>query len=216
MSLLKNVSIFEGLTDEELATIEELCVVRNYPKNSILINEGDESNSMYVVESGKVKVFVSDTNGKEFVLNTQGPGSYFGELSLLDDSRRSASVVTTERTTLRIIYKADFEKILAEYPNISITLLKNLTKKIRDLTENVKSLALKDVYGRIKKLFDDLSEEQDGIRVIQEKLTQQDIANRVGSSREMVARILKDLVAGGYVDNEQKQMKILKDLPESY
>ena len=218
MSLLMNVSLFEGLDEDELKTIEGLCQKRNYPKNSILINEGDESNSLYIIESGKVKVFVSDTSGKEFVLNTMGPGSegYFGELALLDDERRSASVITVEKSLLAIIYKADFERILAEHPSISLKLLKNLTRKVRSLTDSIKSLALKDVYGRIKKLFDDLAVDEEGEMVVNERLTQQEIANRVGSSREMVARILKDLILGGYINNEHKKMKILKDLPDSY
>lgn len=218
MSLLMNVSLFDGLDDNELKAIEGLCQRRNYPKNSILINEGDESNSLYIIESGRVKVFVSDTSGKEFVLNTMGPGAegYFGELALLDDERRSASVITVEKSILAIIYKADFERILEEHPSISLKLLKNLTRKVRSLTDSIKSLALKDVYGRIKKLFDDLAVDEDGELTVSEKLTQQEIANRVGSSREMVARILKDLIMGGYINNESKKIKITKDLPESY
>ena len=216
MTDLSHISIFKGLPDAELAALQELCITRTYPKNTVIINEGDQANAMFICTSGKVKVYVSDENGREFVLNSMGEGEYFGELSLLDDETRSASVMTTDKSTFTILYKDDFTKVIINNPNIGLTLLRNLTQRIRQLTDNVKTLALQDVYGRIRKILMDLSEEKDGETVIEEKLTQQDIANRIGSSREMVARILKDLATGGYIEIEKKQFRILKKLPESY
>ncbi len=216
MTDLSHISIFEGLPAEELAALQELCITRTYPKNTVIINEGDQANAMFICSSGKVKVYVGDENGREFVLNSMGPGEYFGELSLLDDETRSASVITTEKSTFSILYKDDFTKVVLHNPNIALVLLRNLASRIRKLTENVKTLALQDVYGRIRKTLIDLSVERDGETYIEEKLTQQDIANRIGSSREMVARILKDLATGGYIEIERKQFKLLKKLPESY
>ncbi|HBO94356.1 MAG: Crp/Fnr family transcriptional regulator [Pseudomonadales bacterium] len=216
MTDLSHISIFEGLPEAELSALQELCITRTYPKNTVIINEGDQANAMFICTSGKVKVYVSDENGKEFVLNSMGPGEYFGELSLLDDETRSASVITTDKSTFSILYKDDFSKVVLNHPDIALVLLRNLASRIRKLTENVKTLALQDVYGRIRKTLLDLSTEKDGDTVIEEKLTQQDIANRIGSSREMVARILKDLATGGYIEIERKQFRILKKLPESY
>lgn len=216
MTELSHISIFEGLPEAELSALQELCITRTYPKNTVIINEGDQANAMFICTSGKVKVYVSDENGKEFVLNSMGPGEYFGELSLLDDETRSASVITTDKSTFSILYKDDFSKVVLNHPDIALVLLRNLASRIRKLTENVKTLALQDVYGRIRKTLLDLSTEKDGDTVIEEKLTQQDIANRIGSSREMVARILKDLATGGYIEIERKQFRILKKLPESY
>jgi len=216
MSDLKNISIFEGLSEEELAAIEAIAVTRNFPKNSVIINEGDMANAMYVVSSGKVRVYVSDEQGKEFILNTMGPGEYFGELSLLDDEKRSASVITTEKSAFSIIYKDEFAKALLNNPSLAMALLKNLASSVRKLTDNIKTLALQDVYGRIRKTLLSMAVEQGDIMVVEEKLTQQDIANRIGSSREMVARILKDLTVGGYIRSERKQFQLLKKLPESY
>ena len=216
MTDLSHISIFEGLPEAELSALQELCITRTYPKNTGIINEGDQANAMFICTSGKVKVYVSDENGKEFVLNSMGPGEYFGELSLLDDETRSASVITTDKSTFSILYKDDFSKVVLNHPDIALVLLRNLASRIRKLTENVKTLALQDVYGRIRKTLLDLSTEKDGDTVIEEKLTQQDIANRIGSSREMVARILKDLATGGYIEIERKQFRILKKLPESY
>ena len=216
MTDLSHISLFEGLPPEELTALQELCISRTYPKNTVIINEGDQANAMYICCSGKVKVYVSDESGKEFVLNSMGPEEYFGELSLLDDETRSASVITTEKSTFSILHKDDFSKVVIKHPKIALVLLRNLASRVRKLTDNVKTLALQDVYGRIRKTLMDLGTEKDGVTVIEEKLTQQDIADRIGSSREMVARILKDLTTGGYIEIEKKQFTLLKKLPESY
>ncbi len=215
METLANISLFAGLSDESLQAIDALTTTRNYPKNSIIINEGDVSNSLYLLMEGRVKVYLSDEDGREFILNTLKPGEYFGEWGLLDDERRSASVMTTEKCMFKLLHQKDFDRLRSEHPDINQSLMVNLVARIRELTENVKALALKDVYGRIRKLLNDMAESGDGT-IIEEKLTQQEIANRVGSSREMVARILKDLTSGQYIQVEKKQIEILKPLPENY
>lgn len=214
--MLKNVPIFSGLSDNELATIEQHAISRSYPKNSIIINEGDQTDSLYVVLTGKVKVYLSDESGKEVILNIQGPGQYFGELALVDDAERSASVITMEKSTFLVITKAEFKDVLAKHPNIAFNLIRDLTNTVRSLTDNVKSLALLDVYGRVAKTLLGLATDQGGRLVIEDKLTQQDIANRVGASREMVARILKDLAIGGYISYEKRNIIINERLPAHY
>ena len=150
-------------------------------------------------------------------MNTLGPGDYFGELALLDDSTRSASVRTVEKSEFRIVMKEDFNGVLDEHPNIARQLISNLAGRVRKLTADVKSLALQDVYGRVANVLMDLSEERgDGTLFIPEKLTQQDIADRVGASREMVARILKDLTIGEYIRFEGRHIIINTRLPAKY
>lgn len=150
-------------------------------------------------------------------MNTLGPGDYFGELALLDDSTRSASVRTVEKSEFRVVMKDDFNKVLDDHPNISRQLISNLAGRVRKLTADVKSLALQDVYGRVANVLMDLSEERgDGTLFIPEKLTQQDIADRVGASREMVARILKDLTIGEYIRFEGRHIIINTRLPAKY
>jgi|TARA_B100002019_G_C21151840_1_gene538661 CRP/FNR family cyclic AMP-dependent transcriptional regulator len=216
VSVLKSVEIFSGLSDEELATLEETSIRRSYPKNTVIINENDVADSLYVIESGKVKVYCSDKNGKEFIMNTLSYGDYFGELALLDDDRRSASVRTMEKADFCIIYKQDFNQVLDQHPNIAKTLIKNITRRVRALTEKVKSLALQDVYGRVTKVLNSLATERNDEFYVEEKLTQQDIADRVGASREMVARILKDLTIGGYISFENRHIVIHRRLPANY
>ncbi len=216
MSVLKSVEIFSGLSDAELAALEESSIRRSYPKNTVIINENDVADSLYVIESGKVKVYCSDKNGKEFIMNTLAGGDYFGELALLDDDRRSASVRTMEKADFCIIYKQDFNQVLDQHPNIAKTLIRNITRRVRALTEKVKSLALQDVYGRVTKVLNSLATERNDEFYVEEKLTQQDIADRVGASREMVARILKDLTIGGYISFENRHIVIHRRLPANY
>ncbi len=215
--ILDKVEIFEGLTPQEMEALAASSVVRSYPKNTVIINENDHADSLYIIESGRVKVYCSDKNGKEFIMNTLGAEDYFGELALLDDDKRSASVRTMEKSNFCIIYKDEFNQVLEQQPNIAKTLIRNLTRRVRKLTKDVKALALQDVYGRVTNVLNTLAESRDDdTSIIPEKLTQQDIADRVGASREMVARILKDLTIGEYISFEGRNIIINGKLPDNY
>jgi CRP/FNR family transcriptional regulator, cyclic AMP receptor protein len=213
---LKNVSLFSGLPDLTLDIIYSHAGVKTFPKGAIVISEGDETQSLYIVLSGKVKIYLSDDEGKEIILATHGPDEYFGELALLEDAPRSASVMTMEPCKFLVLSKTDFKECLLEYPDIALHLLKELASRVRRLTENVKSLALMDVYGRIARTLLNLAAEEGDKLVIAQQLTHQDIANRVGASREMVSRILKDLANGGYIKIENKRIVINKKLPSDW
>ena len=215
--ILQQVEIFQGLSEQELDALSASSSSRSFPKNTVVIHENDPADSLFIIETGKVKVYCSDKNGKEFIMNTQSEGDYFGELALLDDSTRSASVRTVEKSSFSIIYKDDFSRVLDDHPNITRKLMRNLAARVRKLTADVKSLALQDVYGRVANVLTDLAEERgDGTQYIPEKLTQQDIADRVGASREMVARMLKDLTIGDYIRFEGRHIIINAKLPAKY
>jgi CRP/FNR family transcriptional regulator, cyclic AMP receptor protein len=213
---LKNIALFSGLSEADMQAISKLAVTRSFPKNTLVICEGDSSNSLYVVLSGKVKVFLSDEEGKEVTLNMQGEGEYFGELAILDEAPRSASVMTVEDTKLAILSKAAFEKCMEQHPTIALTVMRGLARRLRELTENVRSLALMDVYGRVARLLLEMSEEENGKNVIKQRLTQRDIASMVGASREMVSRILRDLSIGGYISIENKIITLNERLPPAW
>src|SRR3569623_550926 len=214
--MLKNIPLFSGLGEAELAELGRHAVVRNYPKNTVIINEGDHSDSLYLIQDGRVKIYLADEQGKEIVIYHQGPGEYFGELALLDDAARSASVMTLERSSFCVLSKDVFRDFLAHNPNVAVSLIKDLTHRVRAITDNVKSLALLDVYGRVAKTLLGMATPQGDRLVIESKLTQQDIAARVGASREMVSRILKDLATGGNIHMEQKHIVIHDRLPARY
>jgi len=213
---IKNISLFEGLPDEDLQAISDLAVTRHYAKNTLVICEGDRSDSLYIVLSGKVKVFLNDEEGKEVTLNIQGEGEYFGELAMLDDAPRSATVMTLEETRLAVVSKSAFDECLESNPKIALTVIRGLARRLRELTENVRSLALMDVYGRVAHTLLDLAEERDGKLVVTQRLTQRDIASMVGASREMVSRILRDLTVGGYITSKNKIITINERLPSAW
>ena len=215
-TVFENVPLFSGLNESELSILAQHANIRTYPKNTVVINEGDEANALYVLLSGQVKVYLSNEEGKEIIVNMQGPCEHFGELALLDSTTRSASVMTTEKTKLAVISKPDFQRMLADNPGIALSLIRDLTRRVRVLSENVKSLALLDVYGRVAKTLLGMASERDDKLVVEKRLTQQDIANRVGASREMVARIMKDLTVGGYISLVDKQIVINEKLPKRY
>ena len=203
------------LSSDELKALAAQGVLKAYPKNAIIVSEGDETDSFYVIIEGRVKVYVSDEEGREVVLGTQGPGDYFGEM-VLDGGPRSASVVTVEPSRFAVVGRQRFRDFLYTHPDFSIHLVEKLIQRTRALTENVKSLALMDVYGRVARLLLDLAVTENGRLVVPERLTQQDIANRVGSSREMVSRIFKDLTAGGYISIDSKRITIHKNPPRHW
>jgi len=203
------------LNEGELRALSAQGVIKSYPRNTVIVSEGDDTDSFFILVSGHVKVYVSDEEGREVVLRAHGPGEYFGEM-VLDGQPRSASVMTTEPARLVVIPKAKFRDFVRGHPDFTIHLIENLIKRVRALTENVKSLALMDVYGRVARLMLDRARQEDGKLVIQEKLTQQDIANRVGASREMISKIFKDLVAGGYVSIDRKRITINKTPPRNW
>ena len=200
------------LTADELRAITGHAITRGFPRNAIILNEGDRTDTLYVILEGRVKVFVADVQGREIVLATQGPGEYFGEM-ILDEGPRSASVMTLEPSKFLVVPKEDFKEFLIKNPAFGVRLVEKLIHRVRQLTENVKSLALMDVYGRVARLLLELAEPQDGKLVIAERLTQQDIASRVGASREMISRIFKDLTTGGYVSLDRRQITIRRKPP---
>lgn len=220
MKNLQAVPLFKNLSAEDLEKISQHASTRSFPKNTVVINEGDDTDSLYLIDKGSVKVYLSDNNGKEVIINTLETGEYFGELAILSSGKRSASVMTLENTTLSLINKNNFKNLLLNQPTIAYVLIENLAQRVRELTENIKSLALQDVYGRVVKTLLSLSEpiqlDNADKRVIRKRITQQEIASRVGSSREMVARILKDLALGDYITHDNKQIVINKKLPDHY
>jgi CRP/FNR family cyclic AMP-dependent transcriptional regulator len=212
---MKSSSHLDVLTETELRDLSRQGAVKSYGKHTIIVSEGDETDSLYVILSGRIKVFVADESGREIVLGTQGPGEYFGEI-VLDGGPRSASVMTLEPSRFLVVPRSRMRAFLRSQPDFALRLILKLIRRTRALTASVKDLALMDVYGRVARLLVELAEEDDGKLVIGEKLTQSDIADRVGASREMVSRILKDLAAGGYISVRQKRITLHKAPPRHW
>jgi CRP/FNR family transcriptional regulator, cyclic AMP receptor protein len=207
-----NPAQLAAITDSFVRELATLGRVRSYPKNTVIITEGDSSDSLFVVLSGRVKAFVSDSEGHELILDTQGPGDYVGEMAL-DGKPRSASVVTLEPTTFSVVQREPLRDAIRRNPDFALEMLSKVIERARDATDNVKNLALLDVYGRVARLLLNMAVEVDGKLRIPDKITQQEIAERVGASRDMVSRIFRDLTVGGYISVENRIITINKKPP---
>lgn len=203
------------MTPQDATDLAEVATPRSFPRHAIIINEGDDSDSVYFILSGSVKVFLSDQEGKEAIVATLKAGDYFGEMAL-EPGSRSASVMALEPVSLAVVRMADFRAFLRTHPDFVFSLLGKLIRRARMVTRNLKGMALLDVYGRLTQLLDDLAVEVDGRRIIEEPLTHQQVASRIGCSREMVSKIMKDLTDGGYLDTSRKSIEIKRKLPESW
>jgi CRP/FNR family transcriptional regulator, cyclic AMP receptor protein len=213
---LRKIPFLSKIADGVLLTLAEKAKSAKFPKQATIVMEGDETSSLYIILSGKVRVFSSDDKSKEVTLLIQEPGSYFGEIALLSDEPRSASVVTLEPTVCAVISKSDFISWLMVNPDVAITLLGVLSEKIRQLTDKVRLMALSNVYERTVKALQAMSVVEGNLNVIHNRPTQQELASMVGASREMINKIMHELTKGGYVTIEDKLMLINKKLPASW
>lgn len=203
----------ETVRDPMVRELAERGVKRSYPTGAQIIREGERGDSLFVILSGKVRVYVSDRGGREMVLDFHGPGDYIGEMAL-DGKPRSASVAAVEPTTCSVVTRETLRAAIAANPDVAMSLIATLIERARIATDNVKNLALMDVYGRVARLLLSIAQEQpDGRLVVPERMTQQDIAERVGSSRDMISRIFKDLTAGGYITVVDRRITIQRKPP---
>ncbi len=190
--------------------------IRRYRARTTLIEEGDEGSSLIIVLSGALRIFCTGPNGREITLAVYGPGEYVGEMSL-DGGLRSASVETDSASVCAVVNGRTLRAFLARSPEFAFELIVRLIRRTRLATANASSLALLDAYGRLANLLDTLAEPHTGNkRIIKQRLTHRDISERIGCSRELVSRHLKDLARGGFIAILQRQIVLLKRLPQRW
>ena len=200
-----------ALRAAELQEISKHATTREFRPRTVLMSEGDETDNLYIILEGRVRAYVSDSDGREAVLSVMGPGEYFGEIAF-DKGPRSASVITLEPCRMLVVPREDFEEFVKRSPAFALHFINHLIGRIRTLTDNVRSLALMDAYGRVARLLLESAVTENGVQFV-EKLTQAEIASRVGCSREMVSRIFKDLVQGRYIAMEPNRIVINRKPP---
>ena len=212
-----NTKVSSEPTDKIL--VEELAKLgqkRRWRRGSILIQEGDVGDTLFVVLSGGVRVYSSDSTGKEVTLGTYGPGEYVGEMSL-DGGTRSATVVTVEPTECSLISREVLLKFIGECPEFALTLITRLIRRARLATDSARTLALLDVYGRLTRLLTQMAVPQaDGTWLVADRLTHLELSRHLACSREMVSRLLKDLENGGLIAVQGRGLVLLKALPSRW
>ncbi|MDP2983188.1 MAG: Crp/Fnr family transcriptional regulator [Candidatus Latescibacter sp.] len=213
INIFREIPLFSSLKDEELEAIARVSVLKNCPKDTLILIEDEEGDALFIIREGKVKVTSFSETGKEVIFSILGVGDFFGDMSLLDGKPRSASVISIEESSVYILRRADFHSIIEKHPNIALKLLKELTSRLRKADERIESLAFLDVRGRVAGILLQLAEESgektpEGI-VIRSRPTHQDLANMVGTTRETVTRILKQIENGNYITLSGKDVTIL-------
>ena len=201
------------------ASLRALAVrgdVRRFRKGTIVIHEGDLGDTLFILLSGRVKIYCINDHAREITFGVFGAGEYFGEMAL-DGGPRSASVITLEPTVCAVVRRSDILAFIAQVPEFSFEMLSRVIQRLRLATRDARNLAFIDVYGRLTRLLNELARPLlDGRRRIAERITHQEIASRVGCSREMVSRILKDLSQGGYLVVEDRHIVLTAKLPQRW
>ena len=210
---------FGSVTDPSLRALAERGVVRRYRRGTIVIDEGDTGDTLFVVLTGRLRVFSSGSDGardREVTFNVHGPGECVGEMSL-DGGPRSASVITVEPSTCSVITRATLREQIARDPDLALLLISRVIRRARLATESARGMATLDVYGRLVRRLEALAvDDGTGRRRVPERTTHAMLASEIGCSREMVSRLLKDLTGGGYVGVEDRRLVLLRALPRSW
>lgn len=206
--------LLDGLSPS-LRQLAETGVRRFFPKRTRFICEGDEGTSIYVILSGRVKAFTSDADGKEFVFGVYERDSIIGEMAL-DGQPRSASVEAVTDVECAIIRIDALRARIVTDADFTMLLFRTLIQRSRNTTTFTRRLALETAYERLAALLRELAVVRDGKKVIPILMSQQDIAHRIGTSRDMVSKLFKELVKGAYLTHEKKQITLLLDLPKKW
>jgi CRP/FNR family cyclic AMP-dependent transcriptional regulator len=208
--VLKSIPMFAALREDQLRTLLTMVSRRSVSRGTVVVAEGDTTDFLYVIAGGRLKVMMGEANGKEVILGILGPGEFFGEMGLIDDGPRSASVVAIEPCDLLLLTRRDFRRCMAESYDTAMAVMRVLVRRLRSADRKIGSLAMLDVYGRVARLLLDMSEEVDGQRVVARRLPKQDIAKMIGASREMVSMVMRDLELSGYFE-VRGSMIVLRD-----
>ncbi|MDI6803504.1 MAG: Crp/Fnr family transcriptional regulator [Bacteroidota bacterium] len=212
MHFLRNVPIFSDIEENEILQIARVGVRKKYKRASMILLEDEVGAALFVIISGKVKVIRSDEDGREVILSILGENDFFGEMAILDGLSRSASVVAITKAELFMIHRRDFLNLLNEYPAVAISLLKELTMRLRKADTQIKSLSLKDAAGRVAnvilQLADDIGKIRKGRVEIDQLPLQMDLANMAGTSRETISRMVHVFIRKGHIDLQGNKLII--------
>jgi CRP-like cAMP-binding protein len=216
--LLASVELFTEMQEEELDELTGLAQIKKLDKDTTIFHAGDPADAVYVVASGRVKVVITSSDGKEFILTVLGAGQVFGEMALLESAPRSASVITLSAVEALAINRTDFQRLLDTNPKISQRLMAILSRRLRRANAKMESLAYMDVAGRLARYLLDLARDH-GQRlgngwVVVRRPTHSDIAHSIGTSRETVSRLINEFEEGFGLVNKGKFTYIRENLLE--
>jgi CRP-like cAMP-binding protein len=218
--LLRSVPIFSELSEADFASLAKVANRRRYPKDSVVFFENEQGDFFFMILEGRIKVTILGDDGREVILSLLGSGDFFGEMALLDNEPRSATAIAVEDSELLSLHRNDFQSVLSDNRSIMVGLIKVLTARLRRANHQISTLALLDVYGRVARVIVDMAREEgrrlkDG-RIAFRRATHQEIANRIGTTRETVTRMLKDLERQGMIHIEGREIIVQPDFEKVF
>jgi len=212
LDLLRRVPLFSLLTVTQAEVISGAVTKQRYKRGEVLVEQGQKSNALAILLTGRARVVSADSRGREVILATLGPGDYIGEMSIIDNEPHSATVRAEVQTDVLLLGRADFARCLAENASMSLVVMRGLVKRLRHADRKIESLALLDVYGRVARaLLEFALQDAQGQWIIREKISRQDLAKMVGASREMVSRVMKDLEERAFIQTLPSGVTLLKE-----
>ncbi|MFN7155510.1 MAG: Crp/Fnr family transcriptional regulator [Acidovorax sp.] len=212
LDLLRRVPLFSLLTVAQAEVISGAVIKQRFKRGQALVEQGQKSNALFILLTGRARVMTSDSRGREVILANLAPGDYLGEMSIIDNEPHSATVRAEVQTDVLMLGRAEFARCLTENASMSLVVMRGLVKRLRHADRKIESLALLDVYGRVAHaLLDFAIPDAQGQLVIKEKISRQDLAKMVGASREMVSRVMKDLEERGFIEALPNGATVLKD-----
>jgi CRP/FNR family transcriptional regulator, cyclic AMP receptor protein len=211
LEVLRSVPLFRQVAETDLQALAQMVHARDFPKGNVILSQGDEGQALFLIRRGQVKVSVLAEDGREVILSVLGPGSFFGEMALLDDEPRSAHVIAMEDTTILQLRREDFRNRLKAAPELAVSLLRELSRRLRRADDTIASLMLLDVNGRVAHLLLELAKEEggEGGTRITRRLTHASIGQMVGASRETVSRTMRNLVLRNVVGVTRREIVLL-------
>ena len=211
---LAAIPLFASLSPEELQATTQLFTVRSYPKNAIVATEGDRLDLFNIIMSGRIQFFWHDEAGHQVKLGIDGPGGHYADVTL-DGEPILMSVIALEELRVASIPMAGLKKLLLRHPQVGFHLLMDVVARLRRLVERTKAFTMEDVYGRVVKLLLATAVKTHD-KLVTERMTQTEIGQRVGATREMVGRVMRDLARGGYIEVTRGRITIVRNPPKRW
>lgn len=212
LELIRRVPLFATLTPKQAEGVATTVTKQRFKRGEVLVTQGEKSDRLIILLTGRARVVTSDERGREVILATLGAGDYTGEMSLIDNQPHSASVRADIQTDTLLLGRAEFARCMGENSAMAYAVMKGLVQRLRRADRNIESLALMDVYGRVARvLIESATDESPGRKVISGKLSRQDVAKMVGASREMVSRVIKDLEEKGFIEETADGVMYVND-----
>ena len=212
LELIRRVPLFSMLNAAQGESVAQAVIKRRFKRGETIVEQGKKSNALFIILTGRARVFTADARGREVILANMNPGDYIGEMSLIDNEPHSASVRAEVQTDVLMLGRTDFARCLPENSSMAYTVMKNLVQRLRSADRKIESLALMDVYGRVaRSLIEAAHTDDQGRTTIRDKVSRQDLAKMVGASREMVSRVMKDLEDRGYIETMLNGSVVIKE-----